>query len=203
MDRKQAVESAWIQTYSNKKFHILAPRREEICVEDIAHALSMQCRYTGHCRWHYSVAQHAYLASLFVAAPFAYEALHHDDSEAYICDMNRPMKHFTAAGEAYLEVEDVIQTTINAIFGLPYDMSPEVKEADTRMLYAEKAVLMPPMEWGEDWGIGTENPAPVAVKRWSPLYAEMMYLWRHYQLTVGEVEGFKRMVKWAIRKLSW
>ena len=49
----------WIQTYSGKKFYPLDPRPEDIDIRDIAHALSLNCRFNGHCRCFYSVAEHS------------------------------------------------------------------------------------------------------------------------------------------------
>ena len=99
------VDRAWIQTYTGGKFHLLAPRQEEINIVDIAHALSMMCRFTGHVRRFYSVSEHSWHASYLVPKQDALWALLHDASEAYMADMNRPLKHFTAIGPAYLKVE--------------------------------------------------------------------------------------------------
>ena len=49
---------AWITTYTGKKFHILDPDPVDVCLEDIAHALSMMCRFNGHVRRFYSVGEH-------------------------------------------------------------------------------------------------------------------------------------------------
>ena len=38
----------WMQVYSGGKFYPLDPRPEEIFIEDIAHSLSLLCRYVGH-----------------------------------------------------------------------------------------------------------------------------------------------------------
>jgi 5'-deoxynucleotidase YfbR-like HD superfamily hydrolase len=43
----------WIQTYSGKRFFPLDPRPEDVCIEDIAHALSLLCRWTGHVKEFY------------------------------------------------------------------------------------------------------------------------------------------------------
>lgn len=40
--------TAFIQTYTGIPFFPLTPHEEDISIEDIAHALSMQCRYNGH-----------------------------------------------------------------------------------------------------------------------------------------------------------
>jgi 5'-deoxynucleotidase YfbR-like HD superfamily hydrolase len=174
--------TAWIQTYSNKKFNILDPQPDEICIEDIAHALSQQCRFTGHTKFHYSVAQHSYYCSTIVAPEFALEALLHDASEAYIGDMSRPMKHFTAAGEEYVKVERKIEECIARKFNLPTKMSEEVKRADNLMLYAEKTALMSRMEWDTKWS-ATQEAANVRIVEWSPNWAEDMFLCRFYGLS--------------------
>src|SRR5690606_29748913 len=82
----------WMQTFTGRRFWPLDPRPDEICIEDIAHALSMQCRYAGHCLSFYSVAEHSVLLSQHVAEPFRRWALLHDASEAYLVDVPRPIK---------------------------------------------------------------------------------------------------------------
>lgn len=52
-------DSSWLQTFTGKKIFPLNPRTEDICIADIAHSLSMQCRYNGHTKLFYSVAQHS------------------------------------------------------------------------------------------------------------------------------------------------
>ena len=180
------TSTAWIQTYTNKRFHILEPQQEDICIEDIAHALSLQCRFTGHTKFHYSVAQHAYYASIIVPPEFAFEALMHDASEAYIGDMSRPLKHFTTAGAEYLKVEANIEAAIACKFGLPLVMSAAVKKADNMMLYAEKKVLMAEMEWTTKWA-DTEEAANVRIVEFTPKTAERLFLRRFNQLINPEM----------------
>lgn len=47
-----------ITTYSGKHFDITKPDPAAICIEDIAHALSLICRGNGHVKTFYSVGQH-------------------------------------------------------------------------------------------------------------------------------------------------
>ncbi len=60
---KRFKTTDWIQTFTGKKFFPLTPDPELICIEDIAHSLSMQCRYNGHSKQFYSVAQHSVILS--------------------------------------------------------------------------------------------------------------------------------------------
>ena len=60
-----------IQTFTGKKFDPLNPNLNDFCIEDIAHSLSLQCRFTGHCRVFYSVAEHSVHVSYQVPAEHA------------------------------------------------------------------------------------------------------------------------------------
>lgn len=180
------VNKAWIITYTGKKFYHLNPQPEMVCIEDIAHSLAQLCRWTGHTKFHYSVAQHSYYASLICPLELAFDCLMHDASEAYLGDMNRPLKHFTAAGPAYLEIEEKVEQVIFKKFGLPYPMRGEVKKYDNQMLYAEKAQLMNVTEatgyearkWGAD-----DTEANIIISECTPREAEAAFLNRFKELT--------------------
>ena len=51
-------DDPWIQTHCGVRFNPTNPALDAIVIEDIAHALSMQCRFSGHTSEFYSVAQH-------------------------------------------------------------------------------------------------------------------------------------------------
>ena len=87
-----ARKGDWIQTFTGRAFYVLDPRPEDVDIEDIAHALSMQCRFAGHCREFYSVAQHSVTASWLVPPEDALWGLLHDAAEAYVVDLPRPIK---------------------------------------------------------------------------------------------------------------
>lgn len=150
------MSQSYIETFSGVKFDILDTQPEMIQVRDIAHALSQANRFTGHCKFPYSVGQHSLLGSyLFEDKKKAFRFLNHDDSEAYIGDMNRPLKHFTKAGEEYRKVEAPLQKMIYERFGIFGDDPEYVHDIDHQMLYAEKAVLFEsnhefPIKWSAD-----------------------------------------------------
>jgi len=136
------VTNACIETYSGKWFDILDPQPDQIDIESIAHALSMLCRFTGHVKHFYSVGQHSWLGSYIVPENYALEFLLHDSAEAFLGDMNRPLKHLTEAGPAYREIEYKIMAVIRQKFGLPQFQSEIIHTVDNQMLYAEKEQLM-------------------------------------------------------------
>lgn len=180
------VNNAWIETYTGKKFYLLAPRIQDVDIRDIAHSSAMLCRWTGHCKRHYSIAQHSYYCSLIGPENEALHRLLHDASESYMGDMNRPLKHYTPAGSIYRKQEKEVQGTIYQAFGLDVIEPPSVHVADNQMLYAEKSQLMTSLRWDIDWtsGQGAENlgESKVVIERWSPDTAEKMFLSRFEEL---------------------
>lgn len=162
---------AWIQTYTGRQVFPFAPRPEDIDIEDIAHALSNQCRFTGHTREFYSVAQHSCLVSHHCDT--ALEGLLHDASEAYLADMAKPIKEFLPE---YKEIEDRLMRAIAAKFSFRYPLSASVKEADARALKTEQRDLLcaplVPCPWSE--GI---LPYESPIKPWGPERAKSEFMW--------------------------
>lgn len=174
-------DKAWIWTFTGRKFYLLRPSAKDIDIRDIAHALSMQCRWTGHSRFHYSIAQHSYYCSLLVPSEYALDALMHDATEAYMGDMNRPLKHFTPAGPIFRRQEAVVHAAIAAKFGLSFAELAVVKIADDEMLYLEKdTILTGKPKWNMKWGTG--NKAAIKIVPWTPKEAEKKFLKRFEQL---------------------
>lgn len=141
------MTQAWIETAMGIAFDILEPTVDMVSIEDIAHSLSQTNRFTGHCRFPYPVSQHSRLVSYLVPHEVALWGLLHDASEAYIGDMNRPLKHFSLAGNEYRKVEDRVMEVICKKFGLSPIEPEEVKIADTQMLFAEKNQVMGGLKW--------------------------------------------------------
>lgn len=181
------MTNACIETYSGTMFDILDPRPEQFTIEDIAHSLSMLCRFTGHVKYFYSVGQHSWLGSYIVPANNALEFLLHDASEAFIGDMNRPLKHLTAAGPAYQEIEERVMRVIREKFHLPEVQSEAIHQVDNQMLYAEKEQLMGNGVWTKQMIQGCQaedrTAAKVFIYEMSPKEVEKQFLSRFDFLT--------------------
>lgn len=121
-------DSTWIQTFTGRQFWPLNPRAEDVCIEDIAHALSMKCRYTGHCRQFYSVAQHSVIMTELSLSP--HWALMHDAAEAYMPDVARPVKRLIPQLK---DVEDGLLKVIAEAFSLEWPI-PKYVEDDVKSL---------------------------------------------------------------------
>lgn len=130
-----------LQTFSGGTIAPHRPTAGDIAIEDIAHALSMLCRFGGHVREFYSVAQHSVLASRCVPREDALWALLHDASEAYLGDVVTPVKHLSALN-GYRAVEALLQQTIYHAFGLAGDEPESVKRADQGLVLIEAEALL-------------------------------------------------------------
>lgn len=142
----------WIQTFTGKRFWPLKPVADDVCIEDIAHALANKCRFTGHCSKFYSVAQHSVLVSMLVPRELAIYGLLHDAAEAYLPDVASPIKPRL---KGFAELEAGVLDAILVKFKLSLDSVDsediwnEVKKADLKALATEARDLMPNKP--EDW----------------------------------------------------
>lgn len=128
-----------IRTFTGIYMNVFEPTLEMICIEDIAHALSYQCRFAGHLPIYYSVAQHSVLTSQRVDQKHKIAALLHDASEAYLMDIPSPIKKRLAN---YKEIEDKLMLLISQKFGFKLPLHDDIKEADNFMLQWEWSTLM-------------------------------------------------------------
>jgi hypothetical protein len=171
MDEKR--QGDWLQTHTGRKFYPLDPQPDDIDIIDIAHALSNICRFTGHCKTHYNVAQHSVLVSANVSDRAALYGLLHDAAEAYIGDISRPMKKCIqiSCGYGLKEIEQRIVECICKKYLVIRDASieAEVKMADDLLLVTEARDLMSPLADG--W---RHHPAngyqvlPDKISPWTP-----------------------------------
>jgi hypothetical protein len=173
-----------MQTATGRQFWSLDPRTSEIFISDVAASLSKQCRFAGHCQYHYSVAQHSFYCSYLVPPELALEALLHDFTEAYCVDVPRPLK---ADLHGYAEIEQRIWDAGVPRFALARVLPQCVHDADNAMCLAEKEQIMGDCVVGgliKPWELeGT--PADILIEEWLPAEAELMFLMRFFEL-VGE-----------------
>lgn len=144
MTQSEAMPTNAIQTHSGGYFDLFESGPEAIHIEDIAQSLSMQCRYNGHIRLFYSVAEHSVLVAKWILEKtgdygMALEALLHDASEAYLCDIPRPFKRLLPQ---YKELEQRVEHLVALRFALVHPWNELIHEADLRILADEKKVLM-------------------------------------------------------------
>lgn len=148
----------WIQTYTGRRFDLDNPDPADVDRVDIAHALSLICRFGGHTETHYSVAQHSLVVADFLSTPtlgphitprLQLYAVLHDAAEAYIGDVTRPLK---ALLPEYAGIERNIKRAIAAHFGLFGIDHYMVKRADSVALYWERRDLLgePSEPWQEE-----------------------------------------------------
>ena len=127
-----------IETFTGKYINCGNPRLDDICIEDIAHGLSMECRFGRQLPEFYSVAQHSIECSKIVSHEHKLAALLHDASEAYLGDMASPTKKQLPD---YKRMEAKLMTAIAKKFGFEYPLHKEVKAADLELLFLEHRCL--------------------------------------------------------------
>lgn len=163
----------WILTHSGTPFFPLSPRVEEVKIMDIAHALSMTCRFNGHCNEFYSVAEHSWRMSFIVPPAHALWALLHDASEAYIADVTRPIKPLLTN---YQQIETKLMEVIAQKFGLVWPMPDCIAAADLVMLHTEKRDLLIPTDY--EWSTTCESLLPDPIVPMSSRQARDLFLGR-------------------------
>lgn len=169
------TEDNWIQTSGGKKFWPLNPRKGDVDIHDIAHALSNECRYNGHCSSFYSVAQHSVLLSIAMAGKgLARAALLHDASEAYLKDLPRPVKRDKTIRAAYAAAEDRLMRCIASALDVPWSaiQDPRVSEYDHAILTPEMTALMSFKEPRINNGL----LSAMRITPWPPRLAEYRFL---------------------------
>lgn len=184
------VESPWIETCpSGGKFSFMKPDASQVHIEDIAHSLSIQERFTGHSKFHWSVAAHSILVYDYVKQfyPDNHDlllgALLHDGHEAYDGDVSRPLKlYFSYFTKVMKELSEKIQGIIVEKFNILLSESEEqiIKNSDMEVLMLEASVLLPTK--GKDWTwprgckpAGIISPS-IDIKEYHPSSIESLFL---------------------------
>jgi uncharacterized protein len=133
------------------------------------------CRFNGHVKKFYSVAEHSWWVAKKVPPRLTLAALLHDASEAYICDIPAPVKPFL---ENYKDIEYVLMENIHRRFFLALNEEEEkvIKNVDRALCYTEARQLLPERtkEWDDEF---VAKPyTDITLKCWSPAMAERQFI---------------------------
>jgi hypothetical protein len=195
MDERMKIEH-WFPTFTSKIINLENPTPDMVDIEDIAHALSMTCRFGGHCRDFYSVAEHSVNVQILGSLlPQLYNEnqrralalLLHDSAEAYLGDVVSPLKRMLRP--QYQELEKRWLRAIEIKFNLGNlltEPEPLVKHCDLRALSIEIENLCSPVH--PDWWTKFEKPTLAAlhdldIQCLSPAQARRKFLTYFKQLS--------------------
>jgi 5'-deoxynucleotidase YfbR-like HD superfamily hydrolase len=183
-DHAPPAPGPYLQTVSGRWVNPFDPDPEQIDSGDIARALANVCRFGGHSRAFYSVAQHSVIVSRLVEerggdAEDVFAALMHDATEAYLGDMPHPLKHRSALGAAFREAEAHLERAIAERFSIRGDV-PEIKRADRALLATERrAFSAETWHWPELEGV---EPLELELTAWAPDEAARAFAERYAEL---------------------
>lgn len=166
-----------VELASGRYFDVTNPDWTVLELDDIATALSKECRYGGACKGFYSVAEHAVLVSdklrrLGAPLRLQFAGLHHDDPEWCLKDLQRPVKlalRSMQGAAAYADLTERLEEAIWLAFGtartddifmpavalwVPGDEHHDlVKRVDNWACQFEASQIMPSRgrNWGNVW----------------------------------------------------
>lgn len=174
------MRPGWVRTYTGIYVSLASPKPEMIELRDIAHQLSLECRWGGATERHYGVAEHSIWVARFTRELVTEEhrdaatihALLHDAHEAYIKDIPTPLK--VLLGDGYRRMADSLDQAIRAKFRLPEPaqcVKEAIKVADAYASWAEAQALLVPcaaiQKVGQEPSLELQAKVPMAseVKR--------------------------------------
>ena len=176
------VTNEWLETYSGAQIYPLREDIGDITMEDIAVSLSRTPRYNGHTDHVLYTAQHCCLMADYVQAEGGtkeecYLALHHDDGEAVVGDLVRPVKRLLPP---FKVVEDGVFASMAEKFGYSSTIPPWLKDIDSRILVDEKKALR--RRSPNVWAIDGLKPLGVQIDPWDSGQAYAGFMHRHHAL---------------------
>lgn len=166
----------FIQTHTGKRFFLENPSPDSIDILDIATALSNLCRFTGHTRVFYSVAEHSIRVAQELPDELKFLGLMHDATEAYLGDVSSPLKHLLPD---YRRIEEIVWGVMAEKWGLPHskDFPEELKRADLVLLATERRDIMTPTS---DVWYNLPDPLPGEIYPLPPETARNEFLSLYY-----------------------
>jgi hypothetical protein len=198
-----------ILTFTGKHLNPLNIQAEDVCIEDVAHHLSIINRFNGCTARPISVAQHVvYVSRLLDGTGFEWQGLHHDDGEAYCGDVTKWLK-MSDAMKGFRDAEDIAQRACYKAFNIEpgefegYDnlMHPRVGAADKLMVRFEgtKGYGIKVWKRWSDTITGYPMPTPEEIAEvgpwapWPAKTAERLFL-DHYRMLLGRGFGVRAVV---------
>lgn len=170
------VKYSEIMTFTGELFNFADPQPDQVDIRDIAHALSLTCRFSGHCPVFYSVAEHSIRVAHISLPEDKLSGLLHDAAEAYITDIPGPAK---ALLPDYQALEIKVFRAIARKFAISEAHPASVKKADG-ILLATEAREFYPLQW-HLWEL-KYPPLEGHIIPMSPKEAEEAFLSLYYQL---------------------
>jgi len=176
------IGTTWMQTFTGKRVDPLNMRPEDIDILDIAQALGNICRFGGHTRRFYSVAEHSLEVANLVSNKAKLPALLHDAQEAYIGDIIRPIKGSLSIPKlagyhtdiSIHEIEDHIRWQMEIALGFKYESArDEIIKADDIMLATEGQFFMGSIE---GWNLAEQPKEKFSPAMYDPHLAMLMFL---------------------------
>ncbi len=183
-DDAPPVAGPYIQTVSGRWLNPFEPDPAQLDERDIARALANLCRFGGHSRVFYSVAQHCVIVSRVVEerggdVEDVFAALMHDASEAYLGDMPHPIKHRSELGASFREAEAGLEAVIRDRFKIKA-VVPEIKRVDRALLATERRTFS-----AESWHwpeLDDVEPLDLELTAWPPDKAADEFARRYAEL---------------------
>lgn len=156
-------------------------RPGDVLLRDVVHSLAMLCRFNGHLREFYSVAEHsvlvAALAEFYGDDEAIIPALLHDAHEAYTGDVPRPVKRLVPEFAAYeAKVEAVVRKGLD-LPGPAHAVWGRVAEYDNAILHREMKTLRKVTPDWYDEEVELEIPAHILPRCWAPEHARQTLGW--------------------------
>jgi 5'-deoxynucleotidase YfbR-like HD superfamily hydrolase len=172
-----ALRKKLYMTTRSGKFFYPFKKFTDININDIAHALSLQCRFNGHCAWHYSIAQHCIYAARVARINGWSNAvekwcLMHDAAEAYYGDIVSPVKYLIPK---LMRAEKRLLKTIAQTFNLPWPIPKEIFQIDKQLLASELLALFPHSD-EKMQDVKNVTAAPIMIFSWTPSQAHSLFL---------------------------
>lgn len=167
-----------IKLHSGEYFDFLNPEACSFKIEDIAWGLSNICRFNGHVKQFYSVAQHSVHVAQLLPRHLQLQGLLHDAAEAFIGDVTKPLKELLPG---YKHIEQAVEAALTKAYGLPKNLDESVKLADIIMLRTEQRDIVGADADKWHWSEGV-LPQERTISAWSPKDSYNAFLFMYKQL---------------------